>query len=180
MSGNYKNVSSNMPDPVADFQPDQSTTPEDWSASSDRAVVVGLYGIPGSGKTTLLNQLKQNLGQTQFAFYEGSEMIASVVPGGLDAFQRTKEEEKAHWRQCAVDVIGKHSAKSRQVAVVAGHFMFWLEKQECGLPVYTQNDLDTFTHILYLDVPAEIIAQHRLEDVNRSRPAVSITHLKKW
>jgi hypothetical protein len=85
-----------------------------------------------------------------------------------------------HWRQLAIDTIGKKCADSGQVAVVAGHFMFWPEEEEAGWLVYTQNDLDTFTHILYLDVPAEVIAQRRLDDTERSRPSTLVTHLRKW
>ena len=165
---------------MADLQPKQSTTPETLSASNRKAVVVGLYGVPGSGKTFLLNQLKQELGQTHFVFYEGSKMIATVVPGGLNAFQSMEEQEKAHWRRRAIDAIGKNCADSGQVAVVAGHFMFWLEEQEAGWPVYTQNDLEIFTHILYLDTPAEVVAQRRLDDTERSRPSTSASHLRKW
>ena len=107
-------------------------------------------------------------------------MIATVVPGGLDAFHRMDEQERVQWRQCAIDTIRKNCADSGQVAVVVGHFMFWSEEQEAGRPVYTQNDLNTYTHILYLDVPAEIIIQHRMNDTGRSRPSISITHLRKW
>jgi hypothetical protein len=46
--------------------------------------------------------------------------------------------------------------------------------------VYTQNDLDTFTHILYLDSPAEVVAQRRLDDTERSRSSTSVNHLRKW
>lgn len=169
-----------MPGPTADPQLNQPTAKETRSTSNDKGVVVGLYGVPGSGKTFLLNQLKQELGQEQFAFYEGSKMIATVVPGGLDAFQKLEEQEKVHWRQLAIDTVGKECADSGQVAVVAGHFMFWPEEDEAGRPVYTRNDLNTFTHILYLDVPAEVVAQRCLYDTERSRPSMSDTHLRKW
>ena len=180
MPTNCENASSNIPGSTADLQLNQLAAPEIRSASDHKAVVIGLYGVPGSGKTFLLNQLKQKLGQTHFAFYEGSKMIATVVPGGLDAFQSMEEQEKAHWRRRAIDAIGKNCADSGQVAVVAGHFMFWLEEQEAGSPVYTQNDLETFTHILYLDIPAEVVAQRRLDDTERSRPSTSASHLRKW
>ena len=165
---------------MADLQPTKFTTSEIRSASDHKAVVVGLYGVPGSGKTFLLNQLKQELGQMHFAFYEGSKMIDTVVPGGLDAFQSMEEQEKVDWRRRAIDAIGKNCSDSGQVAVVAGHFMFWLEEQEAGWPVYTQNDLEIFTHILYLDNPAEVVAQRRLDDTERSRPSASASHLHKW
>jgi len=180
MPTNCENASSSMPGPTADPRLNESIALESRSACNSKAVVVGLYGVPDSGKTFLLDQLKQELGQEYFAFYEGSEMIATVVPGGLDAFQKLEEREKLHWRQLAIDTIGKKCADSGEVAVVAGHFMFWHEEEEAGWPVYTQNDLDTFTHILYLDVPIEVVAQHRLHDRERSRPSTSVTHLRKW
>ena len=169
-----------MVDSKADVHLHQLTTPEVQSASNHKAVVVGLYGLPGSGKTYLLNQLKQELGQSHWTFYEGSEMIASVIPGGLNAFQHMDEQEKEHWRRSAIDAIGKQCADSGKVAVVTGHFMFWPEEHESGLPVYTQNDLKTFTHILYLDTDAEVVAQRRLNDTKRSRPSTSASHLHKW
>ena len=90
MPTNCENALSNIPGSTADLQLNQFTTFEIRSTSDHKAVVVGLYGVPGSGKTFLLNQLKQELGQTHFAFYEGSKMI--VVPGGLDAFQSMEEQ----------------------------------------------------------------------------------------
>lgn len=91
MSTSYDNASSN---------PQGSTVDSNGSIemSDYKAVVVGLYGLPGSGKTSLLNQLEQELGQTDFSFYEGSKMIDDIVPGGLDAFHRMDEHKKADWR----------------------------------------------------------------------------------
>jgi len=71
-----------------------------------------VYGIPGSGKTFLLNQLKQELRQEHFEFYKGSKMIVNLVPGRLDALQKLEEQEKVHWRQLAIDTIGKECADS--------------------------------------------------------------------
>ena len=153
---------------------------ESGSFPNCKPIVIGLYGLPGSGKTFLFDQLKQELGQNHFAFYEGSEVIAAIVPGGLDAFQKLEELEKVDRRQLAIDKIRKECAGSGQVAVVAGHFMFWAESEETGCRVYTQNDLETFTHIIYLDFPADVIAKHRLNDAERIRPSVSVPHLRKW
>ncbi|MCJ1437912.1 hypothetical protein MMC27_007299 [Xylographa pallens] len=165
---------------MADLQLNQFAAPKIRSASDEKPVVVGLYGVPGSGKTFLLDQLKQELGQTHFAFYEGSRMIDSVVPGGLAAFQNMEEQEKAHWRRRAIDTIGKSSADSGQVAVVTGHFLFWSEEQAAGSPVHTPNDFEVFTHILYLDIPAEVVEQRCLDDTERSRPLTSASFLRRW
>ena len=159
---------------------DQSPNSEDRPASDPKPVVVGLYGVPGSGKTFLLDQLEQQVGQTHFAFYEGSKMIDTLIPGGLDAFKKMEEKEKTHWRQCAIDTIGKNCADSGKAAVVTGHFMFWSQEQKVGLPVYTRNDLEVFTHILYLDTPVEVIAQQCLDDTEKIRTPTSASHLRKW
>lgn len=174
------NAQTSTPGLMANPQLNQCPSPETLPPRNGKAVVVGLYGVPGSGKTFLMNQLKQEVGQKDFAFYEGSETIAAVVPGGLEVFHAMEEQEKFKWRQCAIDAIGKSCADSGKVAVVVGHFMFWFDEQEVGQPVYTQNDLDTFTHILYLDVPAEVVVQRLLNDTERRRPSTSVAHLRKW
>ena len=148
--------------------------------SEDKPIIVGLYGIPGSGKTYLLNQLKQELEEKYFAFFEGSQMIASIVPGGLDAFQKMEEQEKIKSRRLAIAAILKDCTDSGKVGIVTGHFMFWSEGEEAGSPVHTQSDLDIFSHIVYLDVIAEVVNQRRREDVERTRPSVSANHLNLW
>ena len=152
----------------------------DQPMSTVKAKVVGLYGIPGSGKTFLLNWLAQLLEQEHFQFHEGSQEIADLVPGGLDAFQKLDDAEKLHWRQLAIDTVGRKATESGRIAVVAGHFMFWPEEDEAGLCVCTRKDLDTFTHILYLDIPPELVAQRCRNDGQRRRPWVSIEHLRRW
>jgi uracil phosphoribosyltransferase/phosphoserine phosphatase/adenylate kinase len=180
MATNCEHSSSSITRPAIDRQMNKSTAVQSSSASQKKTVLVGLYGIPGSGKSFLLNQLKQELGDENFAFYEGSEMIATAYPGGLDAFQKLVEPEKLRYRELAIDTIGRKCTESGQAAVVTGHFMFWPEEEEVGQEVCTQKDLETFTHILYLNTPAETVAQRRLDDTARSRPSMSVTHLRNW
>jgi uracil phosphoribosyltransferase/phosphoserine phosphatase/adenylate kinase len=148
--------------------------------SQTKPIVIGLYGIPGSGKSTLLQSLKCKLADTQFAFFDGSAVIASLVPGGLTEFQHATEEEKTRWRQAAVEAIGKESAGSGRAAVVAGHFMFWPEGDEAGHTVHTQSDLDTYTHIVYLNTLPETVATWRRMDDSRARQPTSVQHLRSW
>lgn len=147
--------------------------------SRPKAVVIGLYGVPGSGKTTLLFNLKQKLGETRFCFYEGSDVIALLSPGGLCGFNKETEEGKTRCRQAAIERIGRDSAKSGLTAVVTGHFMFWPDGDETGQPVYTQGDLDTYTHIVYLDTPPETVATWRQLDT-RIRGPTPTEHLRRW
>ncbi|KAI1345648.1 uracil phosphoribosyltransferase-domain-containing protein [Xylaria sp. FL0043] len=150
------------------------------STANNVPVVVGIYGIPGSGKTFLLHQLEQELGREHFEFYEGSRMIASLVPDGLDGFHKMTKQDKVTWRRRAIKTIQQECLDSGKVGVVTGHFMFWVEGEETGEFVYTLWDLDVYTYILYLDVDAELIAQRRRDDTQRIRPPTSINHLRKW
>ena len=113
-----------MSDSTTDPQPVSSTTLENQSGANGKAIVVGLFGVSGTGKTFTLRQLKDQLGEARFAFYEGSSTIANLVSGGLKAFQKMEKQEKTHWRQRAIDTIGKECAESGRAGVVAGHFIF--------------------------------------------------------
>ncbi|KAK6332932.1 hypothetical protein TWF718_010760 [Orbilia javanica] len=161
---------------------DASTTMAQLNGFSDGAkpTVIGIYGIPGSGKSFLLNQLRQELGPEEFEFYEGSEVIAGLVPGGLDAFKKLEEPEKDRLRRLAIECIRETCVRSRRVAIVAGHFMFWTEGDAHGRAVHTDSDLRTFTHIIYLSTPPERAWQQRTNDTIRPRPTSSIDHLQQW
>jgi adenylate kinase len=162
----------------SDSHEHMSTSPA--SANCPRPVIIGRYGLPGSGKSFLLNILKCGLSHVEFSFYDGSQVIAAGTPGGLQAFQNLDEDDKDRVRDRAIRRIKQESSDSGRSAIVTGHAMFWAEGDVAGQFVYTPADLDTYTHILYLDVPAEEIAEYRSNDQKRSRPAVSIAHLIKW
>ncbi|KAL3476032.1 uracil phosphoribosyltransferase-domain-containing protein [Aspergillus californicus] len=142
--------------------------------------VIGLYGLSGSGKSFLLNQLKEELGQEKFNFYEGSDVISSLVSGGLVKFRKLAEEQKRSFRQDAIDSIRSECYKTGKTGIVTGHFMFWSAEAEIGERVYTQNDLTTFTHILYLNPSAELMAQRRSQDIKKNRSTDSAEHLHRW
>lgn len=144
-----------------------------------KPTVIGLYGIPGCGKSYLLNSMKVALGEEKFAFYEGSKVLDEIVPNGLEGFKILDDDTKSHWRVCAIKKIKDESIASGKTAIVAGHFMFWYEGQEKEA-VYTDYDLTTYTHILYLGVSPETVMQRRLDDNGRERPSESLEHLKEW
>lgn len=150
------------------------------SLSDGKPIVIGVYGIPGCGKTSVLNRLKEILDHDRFSFYEGSLVINSVVPGGLEAFDRLNQKEKEHSRLMAIRRIQVECMNNGKIGIVAGHFMFWTENEEAGLGVFTKHDAEVFTHILYLYTPPETIAQRCLDDKNKSRPLYSIVHLRRW
>ncbi|QPG96778.1 hypothetical protein C2857_005239 [Epichloe festucae Fl1] len=165
---------------MGDFElcPDSILSTEMIAQASKRPSVIGLYGLPGSGKSFLLSELKKQLSHSQFDFYEGSDMISTIVPGGLVAFQRLEKEQKQHWREQAIDRIAETCRQSKKSAIVTGHFMFWSHEEQ--IRVYTPNDMSTYTHILYLDTSVARIAEQRQKDAKRRRPDLSAAHLETW
>lgn len=146
-----------------------------------KPIVIGIYGLPGAGKTFQLSQLEQETrGSGHFNFYEGSQMISSLIPGGLEAFQQLPQHHKATYRQLAITKIGKECTMTGRAAIIAGHFMFWSGGEEEGQVVQTQDDLETYTHVLYLDAPPEIIAQRWINDQERNRGPSSVEHIRRW
>ncbi|KAJ5110331.1 hypothetical protein NUU61_001588 [Penicillium alfredii] len=153
---------------------------DNQKASGQQPMVIGLYGLPGSGKTFILDHLRQTLDRSLFTLYEGSEVISTVTPGGLKAFQHLEEHEKNARRREAILRVRSECSHSSKTALVTGHFMFWKDDEDTGQVVCTESDLATYTHILYLDTAVEVIINRRQEDEKRFRPTTSIDHLSRW
>ncbi|KAF4500717.1 PRTase [Fusarium agapanthi] len=147
-----------------------------------KPTVIGIYGIPGSGKSFILQYLRKDLGEEQFAFFEGSEIIASLVPGGLDEFQKLTEDVKYEWRIKAINHIKNEAITSSRVAVVTGHFSFWSKGHDKPEGVLTEGDLETFTHIIYLE-PDEQTIMSNIESDKKDRSHMShltIENVRDW
>ncbi|KAL4923023.1 uncharacterized protein BDV17DRAFT_296752 [Aspergillus undulatus] len=142
--------------------------------------VIGLYGIPGCGKTYVMEQLKHKLGESGFEYFEGSKMIGSVTPGGLEAFKRLDDDKKNQVREFAIGTIKFTCAQNRKVGIVTGHFTFRDQEDERALRVCTQADLNTYTHILYVNTPVEQTAKQQAGDTERRRSHLSVEHLQRW
>ena len=144
-----------------------------------RPVVVGIFGVSGSGKTFVLDALKHAHG-TDYILAEGSEVISRLVDGGLQAFQAFDEAHKKSVRELAIQTVLADCLNDRKIGVVSGHFMFWSNEQDAGTSVWTQQDLETYTHIIYLNTPPETIHHRCLHDTAKRRPELSIDQLRRW
>jgi nicotinamide riboside kinase len=49
--------------------------------TNSKPVVFGMYAIKSSGKSILIKQLGEELEAESFSHYDGSNMLASTVPG---------------------------------------------------------------------------------------------------
>ncbi|KAJ0415895.1 hypothetical protein BJY00DRAFT_304530 [Aspergillus carlsbadensis] len=175
-------METTSPNPIDTTSPSNATTA---TASSTIPRVIGLYGIPSSGKSYLMTKLKQSLGETEFAYFEGSDVIDAVTDGGLAAFKRLDIHEQNRIRTLAIGRIRATCGQSGKTGIVTGHFMFWDDEETISdevVRVCTRADLDTYTHILYVNasVDVDVTAKQRVEDTKRQRSNVSIEHLRRW
>ncbi|TWU78382.1 hypothetical protein ED733_008729 [Metarhizium rileyi] len=140
--------------------------------------IIGLYGLPGSGKSFLLKKLQNQLDPRQYTFYEGSELIASLVTGGLAAFQKLDNKKKQYWREQAMSTVAGDCYQSGRTAIVTGHFMFPAEGEYVS--VCTAKDLNTYTHIIYLKLSAKVLSEQILGDTEKVRRSMSVEDLETW
>ncbi|KAF1994876.1 hypothetical protein P154DRAFT_501204 [Amniculicola lignicola CBS 123094] len=153
--------------------------------SSNKPTIVGVYGLPGSGKTTLLIKLMLDEDLAHFQFFESSKVLNLVTSsiGGLKAFEKLPEDQKGQHRIAATRYIRDQCTQSGKSGVVAGHYMFWNGMDEEGQCVWTEEDLHTYTHIIYLDCHADTIYARSMNDNakgKRKRESTSVAHLAKW
>lgn len=128
-----------------------------------------------------MNQIKEQLGDEDFIFYDGSEAINIVVPQGLAAFKMMRDDMKIYWRKAAINYISMQCMLTGKTGVVAGHLMLW-DKEGQTRPKGMMTDADrlTYTYFVYLDTPAETILERRQNDEARSRPQLSVEQLREW
>ncbi|KAF4993800.1 hypothetical protein F66182_16470, partial [Fusarium sp. NRRL 66182] len=79
-----------------------------------------------------------------------------------------------------IDKIKQKACDTGKVAIVAGHAMLWPEEEGSGEWICTQADLESYTLIVYLNVPPETVRQYRLNDRAKHRSDKSVRHLEKW
>ncbi|RKK71369.1 hypothetical protein BFJ69_g11038 [Fusarium oxysporum] len=111
-----------------------------------KPTVIGISGLPAAGKSFILEALRKDLVETEFTFFEGSE-----------------------WRIKAINHIRDEVATSGRIAIVTGHLMFWSEVTNTPYAVYTPEDFNTFTHIIYLAPDEKTIASH-IESDEKKKP----------
>lgn len=147
---------------------------------SDKPKIVGFFGVPGSGKTTFMHRLEENWSLPKVALFEGSDVVARHA-GGLQAFKSSSEDEKLAIRQGAIFSIQQDCINTKRLGIVTGHFSFWPKANADLEEVITKADLQVYTHILYLDTPADVVEKRIENDTNRpERERLSAAHIHRW
>lgn len=149
-------------------------------SKSIHAILIGLYGISGCGKSFLLEKLRSEFGESKFQYFEGSEEIDSITPGGLNDFKKLSVAQQTILRKSAIESIKSMCNLSGKTGIVTGHYSFWQSESEPTSRVWTTGDAESYTHIVYVNTPVEEIVKQRQDDRYRSRPILSAQHLKSW
>ncbi|CAJ2502110.1 Uu.00g049630.m01.CDS01 [Anthostomella pinea] len=110
----------------------------------------------------LFNELRGDLDSARFSFYEVSNVIAEVVPGGLKVFPLLSERMKAHWRKMAIRKIHAECLAAERTAIVAGYSKLWPGQSK--LISLTQDETAMYTHVLYLNVSAPDFSCYHRKD----------------
>jgi uracil phosphoribosyltransferase/phosphoserine phosphatase/adenylate kinase len=179
----YIDVSGTPSFMVPSLAPNMTSAPEMSASQPSKPTIIGIYGISGCGKSYRLEQLKQDatLQAQRFVFYDGSELIDKVTPGGLEAYKAMEKDQKDGYIEAALDRLSAECQANKKTAVVTGHCMLWNPKKEPKhLNVSTEKDWETYTHMIYLNVSPEVVAQRIEDDRTRTRMVTTVPELTDW
>jgi adenylate kinase len=151
--------------------------------SAKKPTIIGLYGISGSGKPYLLNQLKSDadLKNQKFRFYDGSELLYAVTPGGLLGFHQLSPTAKVKARKDALAKVFRESQDRGETAVITGHYLFWgSAKNTRSVIAGIDKDWETDSHIIYLNTDPDLVARQIGTDTKRDRSVTAVEELRQW
>jgi phosphoserine phosphatase len=152
--------------------------------------IIGIYGVSGCGKSYLSRQLKAQLGETTFSFYEGSEQLLKTFGNHLQNFQRLPKPAQDLIRAKTIEGISRECAETGKTGIVTGHYSFWNAAPGSGpgdpstgtnhQVVMVEADKKAYTHILHLKPSPETIVEQVAKDSTRDRPDFDATTVRAW
>jgi uridine kinase len=143
-------------------------------ASKIRTVL--FTGIRGSGKSTLIQQLKNFTSFNSIYFDSYSNLLKSFVEKDSEDFSLFDSfsfDVKKNYRQKVISHL--ESLSFTKLVFIEGHLAMYNTQLEQFETLFHQSDLNFFDLIIYYDISAQTIFDHRIKDVNKSRlPNLSI------
>ncbi|KAJ5370947.1 uncharacterized protein N7496_007039 [Penicillium cataractarum] len=145
-----------------------------------RPKIIGLFSLSGAGTTFLVNQLKKEIGEDEFAFYDANQALEGVCPGGLLAYNPLDFDQGQQYRDVTINAFQEECAKKDVMGVVVRYLTLWDEDNQC-VSLAPSADVKAHTHILYLELPFAQYShnsEHSLE--KSSQDEVEQAKLKDW
>jgi hypothetical protein len=142
--------------------------------------IIGLFGLSGAGTPFPLDQLKKEIGEGDFAFYDASQALETVCPGGLIAYNALSSDQRHQYRDITINTFQQECANKGVMGVVARYLTLWDEDNEC-FSFTPAADVQAHTHILYLELPLakkSQISKHSSQ--KSSQDEIGQAKLKHW
>ncbi|PYH92369.1 hypothetical protein BO71DRAFT_457504 [Aspergillus ellipticus CBS 707.79] len=118
-------------------------------------VFIGIYGLPASGKTFLVQQVRDGPEKDSFVTYDGLEIIDRAGLCSTTQFLEMAKEQQMTQRESSMVCI----RLGGKPVVITQYCKFTDTKMGCEEPIMTKFELSRYTHIIYLDTPAEDIEE---------------------
>lgn len=127
-----------------------------------------------------MDQLKKEIGEDEFAFYDANQALEAVCPGGLVAYNALSPDQREQYRDVTINAFQKECAQKGVMGVVVRHLTLWDEDNEC-VSLTPAADVKAHTHILYLELPFAKYS-HMLEhsSADSSQDEAEQAKLKHW
>ena len=141
--------------------------------------IIGIYGVSGCGKSYLSEQLRRQLGETTFSFYEGSEQLLKTFNSTLANFKRLRTHEQNLVRARTIEDISRDCVEAGKAGIVTGHYAFWTADAKPQV-VMIDADKKAYTHILYLKPSPETVVEQVAKNSSRQRPQYDVETVRQW
>lgn len=106
-------------------------------------------------------------------------MLAKVVgTGGLPTFQSMDADMKECYRSEAIRAIYDECKSTGKTGIVAGHAVLHEDGKFISIAITT--DFLVYSHIIYLDIPVQVLHDRRRDDTARDREHVALDTLSNW
>jgi len=136
---------------------------------------IGIFGISRTGKSTLASALSEN--GNVFQFYNLSDIIDEIVPGGLSQFKLALYSERKRIRADAISILNNQHRAQNKHTLVTSHYCF-IGTNSYDI-MWTTADADFYDVIFFLRRPAhDILEQLKADKHHHSK--YSLVELEQW
>ena len=127
-------------------------------------------GVRGSGKSTIIRQLKLVSIFSSIYFDSYSNLLKSLVENDkkdFSYFDSFSPKIKQKYHQEVISHL--QSQNNDQIVFIEGHLSMYNSQLGHYESLFLQSDLDFFDLIMYFDISAHTIFEHRVKDSKKSR-----------
>ncbi|KAM0325097.1 hypothetical protein ACHAQA_007636 [Verticillium albo-atrum] len=137
--------------------------------------MIALCGLPGSGKSYNLKHFRAKLSLKLFFTYEDKDMVRRL--------HGTEKVDAATMEKYHLEVsrnIRRRSLPGNKISFVAKDYLVRPNGQHIHNTQIVKEDLEYYSHVLYLNTSPDDIAKNRRHKRSYPKPAPTTSQLQKW